>query len=340
MAGLGSKFDEKLDDLITQSKWTKEDLQHVTKKHREPADLVDKAAFYSVRALRFNFDLFSMYRVKATTGSMRERDWIRRVIFLETIAGVPGMVAGMVRHLHSLRLMRRDHGWIHSLLSEAENERMHLLIALSLRQPGPLFRGAVILAQGVFLSFYTLAYLISPRYCHRFVGYLEEEAVHTYSKLLEEIDAGKLPLFYNAQAPSLARGYYDLPPEATLRDVFECIRADESVHRESNHHFGDLKPDEPNTLVEHFQKRHFQSQDVFPGAINAAREGKQQSLLKEFQKLDTHSDGFLAEEDVCKAMEAANKRPSEPQLREVLDKATKDDRGRVRYEDLLKSMPA
>ncbi len=39
-----------------------------------------------------------------------------RIIFLETVAGVPGMVAAMVRHLHSLRLMRRDHGWIHTLL--------------------------------------------------------------------------------------------------------------------------------------------------------------------------------------------------------------------------------
>lgn len=39
-------------------------------------------------------------------------------------AGVPGMVAGMLRHLHSLRRMERDHGWIHTMLEEAENERM------------------------------------------------------------------------------------------------------------------------------------------------------------------------------------------------------------------------
>ena len=41
-----------------------------------------------------------------------------RIIFLETVAGVPGMVAAMVRHLHSLRMMRRDHGWIHTLLGK------------------------------------------------------------------------------------------------------------------------------------------------------------------------------------------------------------------------------
>ena len=43
------------------------------------------------------------------------------------MAGVPGMVGGMMRHLRSLRTMQRDKGWIHTLLEEAENERMHLL---------------------------------------------------------------------------------------------------------------------------------------------------------------------------------------------------------------------
>lgn len=61
--------------------------------------------------------------------------------------GVPGMVGGMLRHMQSLRAMRRDNGWIHTLLEEAENERMHLLTFLSLRQPGVLFRAAVLVAQ-------------------------------------------------------------------------------------------------------------------------------------------------------------------------------------------------
>eukprot|EP00951_Prasinocladus_malaysianus_P050406 scaffold680144_cov59-Prasinocladus_malaysianus.AAC.1 len=36
-----------------------------------------------------------------------------RTIFLETVAGVPGMVAGMLRHMSSLRSMQRDHGVEH-----------------------------------------------------------------------------------------------------------------------------------------------------------------------------------------------------------------------------------
>lgn len=43
------------------------------------------------------------------------------------VAGVPGMVGGMLRHLRSLRTMSRDHGWIHTLLEEAENGTPSLL---------------------------------------------------------------------------------------------------------------------------------------------------------------------------------------------------------------------
>ena len=53
----------------------------------------------------------------------------------------------MLRHMRSLRSMRKDNGWIHTLLEEAENERMHLLTFLQLRQPGLFFRGMVLLSQ-------------------------------------------------------------------------------------------------------------------------------------------------------------------------------------------------
>lgn len=38
---------------------------------------------------------------------------------------------------------------------------------------------------GAFVTMFSVAYLISPRFCHRFVGYLEEEAVVTYSKCVD-----------------------------------------------------------------------------------------------------------------------------------------------------------
>ena len=35
--------------------------------------------------------------------------------------------------------MREDKGWIHHLLEEAENERMHLFTFLSMKKPGFFF---------------------------------------------------------------------------------------------------------------------------------------------------------------------------------------------------------
>lgn len=57
-------------------------------------------------------------------GSLTEKKAITRICFLETVAGVPGSIGALVRHLASLRRMKRDGGWINTLFEEAENERM------------------------------------------------------------------------------------------------------------------------------------------------------------------------------------------------------------------------
>ncbi|KAK3755294.1 hypothetical protein QZH41_014598 [Actinostola sp. cb2023] len=201
-----------------------------------------KAAYYSVQVLRTIFDVASLFKI----GPMTENKWLNRIIMLETVAGVPGMIGGMARHLKSLRKLNRDHGWIHTLLEEAENERMHLMTALELKQPGPIFRAVIIGAQGVFVNMFFVAYLFSPRYCHRFVGYLEEEAVKTYTYCLECIDNGKLPAWENKKAPEIAITYWKLKEDATMRDTILAIRADEAHHRVVNHTLSSLHLDEQN----------------------------------------------------------------------------------------------
>eukprot|EP00440_Ansanella_granifera_P016301 gb/GFBE01017708.1/.p1 GENE.gb/GFBE01017708.1/~~gb/GFBE01017708.1/.p1 ORF type:complete len:396 (+),score=98.80 gb/GFBE01017708.1/:1-1188(+) len=326
-----------LDHLLTANRWSAEELQQVSVTHLQPGDYVDRAAYYTVQTLRTAFDVFSGYKVKMWSGYMHERDWLRRVIFLETVAGVPGMVAGMVRHLHSLRLMRRDHGWIHSLLAEAENERMHLLIALNLRRPGPVFRVLVIGGQAVFLTWYTIMYLICPRYCHRFVGYLEEEAVHTYSKLLEAIDSGDLPMFQNMKAPLFARQYYNLPKDALLRDVFEQIRADEACHRDTNHHFSEIPSDAPNRMVDHLRKGHFQHQNAHAGVLRVQREAKAKVLKETFKELDADGDGFISKEDLKVVFEQHDTPFTLQELDDMVSKADRNGDGRIDYEEFVRA---
>ena len=109
--------------------------------------------------------MYSMYHTfNFLTGYTQENPSVQsiewRLIVLESVAGVPGFVAAGTgkavfiyvitakpnanlhniptgfRHFRSLRTLERDHGWIATLLEEAENERMHLLLCLNKFQAG------------------------------------------------------------------------------------------------------------------------------------------------------------------------------------------------------------
>jgi hypothetical protein len=92
-------------------------LHEVKETERHPKNFMDKTAKKAIKGIRWFFDKITGYDVN----NMTEEKWINRCIFLETVAGVPGMVAGMGRHLRSLRFLEKDKGRIHHLLEEADN---------------------------------------------------------------------------------------------------------------------------------------------------------------------------------------------------------------------------
>lgn len=127
-----------------------------------------------------------------------------------------------------------DRGWIRTLMEEAENERMHLMTFIEVAKPTLFERFVILAVQWVFyLAFFAL-YLVSARTAHRIVGYFEEEAVISYTLYLKELDEGRSP---NVPAPAIAKHYWKLPQDATLRDVVLVVRADEAHHRDVNHGF-------------------------------------------------------------------------------------------------------
>lgn len=190
--------------------------------HHKPLDLSDRVALAFTKVLRFTADTFFAKR------------YGHRAIVLETVAAVPGMVGATLTHLRCLRRMCDDKGWIRTLMEEAENERMHLMTFIEVAKP-TLFERLVILGvQWVFyLAFFAL-YLVSAKTAHRVVGYFEEEAVISYTLYLAELDEGRS---INAPAPPIARHYWQLADDATLRDVVLVVRADEAHHRDVNHGF-------------------------------------------------------------------------------------------------------
>ncbi|XP_020573858.1 LOW QUALITY PROTEIN: ubiquinol oxidase 1b, mitochondrial-like [Phalaenopsis equestris] len=199
-------------------------------KHHVPVTWMDKLALWTVKTLRWPTDIFFQRRYGC------------RAMMLETVAAVPGMVGGLLLHLHSLRRFQHSCGLFttstsRALLEEAENERMHLMTFMEVSQPRWYERALVIAVQGVFFNAYFLGYLISPKFAHRVVGYLEEEAIHSYTEFLKEIDEGNID---NVPAPAIAVDYWRLHPGATLRDVVMVVRADEAHHRDVNHYASDI----------------------------------------------------------------------------------------------------
>ena len=155
-----------------------------------------------------------------------------RAVVLETIAGVPGMVAGMWIHLKSLRKMETGYGpMIRELLAEAENERMHLMFFIEISKPNLLERWLVLSSQGIFWVFYFILYVFFPKTAHRMIHYFEEEAVKSYTEYLHMVETGEVE---NVPAPQLAIKYYKMKKNARLSDLIKKVRADEQHHSEVN----------------------------------------------------------------------------------------------------------
>jgi ubiquinol oxidase len=160
-----------------------------------------------------------------------------RAVVLETVAGVPGMVAGMILHFKSLRKMKTGYGPdIREMLAEAENERMHLMFFIAIAKPNLFERLLVLLAQFIFMIFYALLYAIDYKTAHRMIGYFEEEAVRSYTDYLAMVESGEVE---NVPAPELAIKYYKMKKTAKLSDLIKKVRADEQHHSEINHKYAD-----------------------------------------------------------------------------------------------------
>ena len=183
-------------------------------------DLSDKFARGQTMFFRFFADAFFAKR------------YGHRAVVLETVAGVPGMVAGMWIHLKSLRQMKTGYGpIIRELLAEAENERMHLMFFIEIAKPNWLERALILSAQAIFWNYYFIFYVFFPKTAHKMVHYFEEEAVSSYTNYLALIEDGQIE---DVPAPQIAIEYYNLPPGSKLSDMVKCVRADEQHHADVN----------------------------------------------------------------------------------------------------------
>lgn len=240
---------------IQNTIWTKEEIdEHLRTLYRhrptKPSDHIAHGTMYTLYNL---FNWFTGY--KPVNTGVKAVEW--RLILLESIAGLPGFIAAGSRHFRSLRSLRRDHGWITTLLEEAENERMHLFVCLKMFEASWLTRQFVLGAQVLMAPLLVGTYIVHPKIVHRFVGYLEETACHTYANVIRQVQTPGTPLhsaWADLPAPDTAIAYWRLPKDAKWVDALRCMFADECHHRDVNHTFADMPTDDPNPFVEEFKE--------------------------------------------------------------------------------------
>lgn len=155
-----------------------------------------------------------------------------RALVLESVAGVPGMVAGMLTHLKSLRKLQKGNGtMIHEMLAEAENERKHLMFFMEIVHPNWLERLIIVLAQFIFWHFYLVMYILFPKTAHLMVYHFECEAVKSYTEYLKLV---RDKVIEDVHAPEIAIKYYRMKSNARLSDLIIKVREDEQKHAEVN----------------------------------------------------------------------------------------------------------
>ncbi|KRX06134.1 hypothetical protein PPERSA_00014 [Pseudocohnilembus persalinus] len=224
--------------------WTKDQVKKCELENRKGKKLGDKFAFKFAKIFTKNIDILCGYQriFPWQSKEINEKIWLNRLIYIENATGIPGFVGAMWRHLSSLRNMKtQETGWIHSLLKESENERIHLLIFLKTYRPGFIYRTGLLLSHFWYVFLFANMYLIAPRITHRIVGHIEEEAIINYTKLLDEIQKENSPVSHwkNKKAHKLARDYWNLDENATLEDIILYVRKDKQQHIQVNHDLAD-----------------------------------------------------------------------------------------------------
>ena len=112
------------DYMMSHEVYSEKELNSVQITHKNFESWHDRVAYAAVRTLRFFFDTFTGYiqapslsksdndkQIQRRHKTMNEQQWLRRFIFLESVAGVPGMVGGMSRHMKSLRKLLQCYEW-------------------------------------------------------------------------------------------------------------------------------------------------------------------------------------------------------------------------------------
>merc|ERR1719152_4023 len=142
--------------------------------------------------------------------------------------------------------------------------------------------------------FLTALYVMRPQYLHRFVGYLEETAVHTYTNIVKMTDTPGTQLnqaWKDVPAPKAAIDYWKMSEDAKWVDCLNRMLADESHHRDVNHALASMSTEALYGKDNPFVHEHIAD---YEAGVKRHTERVLKRALQDLHKDKTRSDTPLA----------------------------------------------
>jgi len=138
-------------------------------------------------------------------------------------------------------------------------------------------------------------YVVRPQLLHRFVGYLEETAVHTYTNIVQQTLTPGTKLheaWKDTPAPVEAIDYWKMPRDAMWVDALKRMLADESHHRDVNHAMASMTEEQMFGQDSPFVHEHIAD---YEAGVKRHTEAVLKKALSEVMAANTvHSSDILA----------------------------------------------
>jgi hypothetical protein len=226
--------------VATGPVWSDKELTDVNGSTFVPESTQDKIAKYTVDAWIAIVDRISGYHMPENYID-KQSVWLAKMYLTECFLGNSGLYGAMVAHSKSVFSQPAELGNVSRQLSEADNQRAAFRTVLQLRNPNLVVKVLTVMSQLVDAVFVVPCQAVAPRFSARVMGYMYEDALSLYTRVLRELEDGDLKSLQNKPAPIIAVQYWRMKSGATVNDAILAMRADKNHQMIINHTIASLK---------------------------------------------------------------------------------------------------
>jgi len=213
----------------------------------EPQSNSEKWARKIVNGWIYIVDVMSGFKYEEKTKAI----WISKLVLTHMFLPNHSLAGAMVYHTKSVCNPGRDTATVSWYLANADNLRHSFVALLEIKNPNLFYRLATSLAQLIDLAYWAISMFPAPRWNHRMVAYMLEDAIVVLNKCIAEIEApnSSVGSWKSEKAPQFAVDYYGLKDgESSVKDMLIAIREETYKHLVLNHVIASISNDEMRPL--------------------------------------------------------------------------------------------